>query len=70
MAMVTTMKRTKSSSRFDTYYKLQWFDEISFAWKDIQKAYETPDAARRAMHDGKTWRIMEITETGRNELLF
>ena len=57
--MLTTMKRTKSSSRFDPYYKLQWFDEISFAWKDIQKAYATPEDARKSMHDGKTaswWR--------------
>ena len=70
MAMFTTMKRTKSSSRFDPYYKLQWYDEISFAWKDIQKAYVTPEDARKSMHDGKTWRIMEVTEAGRNELLF
>jgi len=64
------MKRTRSSRTFSTYYKLQWYCPISLAWKDIQKAYATPEEARMAMHGDNTWRIMEISENSRRELLF
>jgi hypothetical protein len=57
--------RDKSSVRFEPYFKLQWFDPISFAWRDVQKAYATEADARLKMTTGKEWRVMSITENGR-----
>ena len=51
--------------RFEPYFKLQWFDPISFAWRDVQKAYATEADARLKMTTGKEWRVMSITENGR-----
>ena len=57
--------RDKSSVRFEPYFKLQWFDPISFAWRDVQKAYTSEADARLKMTSGKQWRVMLITENGR-----
>ena len=59
--------RTQSSCRFAPYYKAQWYDEKQLAWRDVQKQFATPDEARAAFGKGK-WRVMEITEKGRNPL--
>ena len=59
--------RTQGSCRFAPYYKAQWFDEKQLAWRDVQKQFATPDEARSAFGKGK-WRVMEITEKGRNPL--
>lgn len=68
--IVLTMntQRTAGSVRFQTYYKLQWFDEISLAWRDIQKAHATVEDAEQAMKGNRKWRIMEITPSGRHPL--
>jgi hypothetical protein len=57
--------RTAQSVRFDTYYKIQFHDPISLAWKDIQKAYPSEEDARAAFTSDKTWRVMCVTSTGR-----
>jgi hypothetical protein len=57
--------RDKTSVRFEPYFKLQWFDEISFAWKDVQKAFPTEALARSKATADKKWRVMSITEQGR-----
>jgi hypothetical protein len=60
--------RTKGSARFSPYYKLQWWDERSAVWVDVQKAHATPEAARAAYRPGVQCRVMEITEHGRRPL--
>ena len=60
--------RTPGSVRFATYYKIQWWDEISLAWRDIQKAHDSIESAQSAMRPGRQWRIMEITQDGRRPL--
>ena len=57
--------RDKSSARFEPYFKLQWFDEISFAWKDLQKSFQSESDAKAKATLGKQWRVMKITEKGR-----
>ena len=57
--------RDKTSVRFEPYFKLQWFDQISFAWRDVQKAYATELDARAKVTADKQWRVMAITEHGR-----
>jgi hypothetical protein len=62
------MKRLAGSVRFDEYFKIQWYDEISLCWRDIQKAYASVDEARESMTSGKKWRVMVVTEKGRYPL--
>ena len=57
--------RTQGSARFTEYFKIQWFDQISFAWKDVQKSYQSADDARANFPKGKECRVMAITENGR-----
>ena len=59
--------RRKNSCRFAPYYKAQWYDETTLAWRDLQKQFSTPEQAIAAFGKGK-WRVMEITEKGRNPL--
>ena len=54
--------------RFDEYFKIQWYDEVSLCWRDIQKAHETMEQAREAMTPGRKWRIMVVTPWGRYPL--
>lgn len=59
--------RTRGSVRFDTYYKVQYYDHTSLCWRDIQRAHPTADAAA-ASYDGTrsdTWRTVTIATTGR-----
>ena len=60
--------RTKSSARFSTYFKVQWWDPRACAWCDVQKAHSTLEAARAAYRPGVRCRVMEITERGRRPL--
>lgn len=60
--------RTAGSCRFETYYKVQFWDARSCAWKDVQKAHATPKEARAAFLDALTCRVMEISEAGRKPL--
>ena len=41
-------QRTKGSARFDPYWKVQWWDRTSLAWRDIQQAHQTREAAQKA----------------------
>ena len=59
--------RTQGSCRFAPYYKAQWYDETTLAWRDVQKQFTTPEDARKAFGKGK-WRVMEITMSGRDIL--
>jgi hypothetical protein len=60
--------RTRSSVRFETYYKLQWWDARTCAWVDVQKAHPTLEAARAAYRPGVRCRVVEVTERGRRPL--
>lgn len=62
--------RTRGSCRFPTYYKAQWFDETSVAWRDVQKAHPTPEAARGEFRarPAARWRVMEVGMAGRQPL--
>lgn len=60
--------RKQGSCRFETYYKVQFKDALSCAWKDIQKAHPTESAARAAFIAGQECRVMEISEKGRKPL--
>lgn len=66
------MKRRAGSVRFDPYYKVQWWEARSLAWRDYQRSYTTRDAAEDAAPEvvpaGANWRIMLITEEGRYPL--
>ncbi len=63
------MKRTRGSSRFDPYYKVQWNDPISLTWRDIQQSHPTEAEAVAAFPADKTCRVMEITMQGRRPLV-
>lgn len=60
--------RKHGSVRFDPYYKVQWFDPRSITWRDVQKAYPTPEAAQAAFLTEKKCRVMHITMKGRSPL--
>jgi hypothetical protein len=63
------MKRTRGSVRFDPYYKVQWRDEVSLTWRDVQRAYPTEaEASEASALDGRRCRIMEISMQGRRVL--
>jgi hypothetical protein len=57
--------RQRGSVRFAPYYKVQWFDEVSLTWRDIQESYPTAEAARNAYVDGRRCRVMVISPEGR-----
>lgn len=52
--------------RPDTYYKIQFKDPISLAWKDVQRSFESAEDARLAFTSDKVWRVMCITPKGRH----
>ena len=43
----------------DIYYKIQYFDKISMAWKDIQKGYENIEECRKNLLTSKKCRIVK-----------
>jgi hypothetical protein len=60
------MKRVSGSVRFDPYYKLQTWSSRSSVWIDVQKTYETHEAARQAAAEvSDRWRIMVVWPGGR-----
>lgn len=65
--------RTRGSVRFAPYFKVQWFEERSLAWKDVQRSFhsvaeaERAAEARRAIYRVRT-RIVEITMESRRPL--
>lgn len=60
-------RRQAGSVRFDPYWKVQWWDERSLTWRDIQKAHHSREEADQAIdqEDNGTYRLMKVTETGR-----
>lgn len=66
--------RQAGSVRFDPYWKVQWYDERSLTWRDVQKAHQTITDAWDAADDftegadGATTRLMEITMGGRHPI--
>ncbi len=60
--------RTRGSVRFEPYYKVQWFDPVTMAWRDVQRAYTTADEAQDNAIPGKQCRVMVITMQGRAPL--
>lgn len=60
--------RQRGSARFAPYFKVQWFDETSMAWRDIQRQHSSEAEARGAFIDGKRCRVMAVTERGRQAI--
>jgi len=50
------------------YYKVQWRDTRSLAWRDVQQVHPTPAAAQAAFLPGKQCRVMEVREQDRSPL--
>ena len=60
--------RTTGSVRFQEYFKTQWYDETSLAWRDVQKAYSSVEEASATFTSDRKWRIMVVTQKGRYPL--
>ena len=65
-----TNQRTPDSCRFAEYWKVQWRDEVTCAWRDIQKKHFTIEAAQAAaagyqQKHGCAARLMSVTMAGR-----
>lgn len=63
-------RRRAGSVRFDPYWKIQWWDATSLAWRDLQEAIHDEEIAivsarAEATHRQTSTRLMRITETGR-----
>ena len=56
--------RTRSSVRFDPYYRVQTYDPRQLAWREVRGRYETAEEARAAAPAGRRWRVMEVTMDG------
>lgn len=62
--------RTRGSARFSPYYKVQWYDDSTLAWRDVQRQRIHPSAeqAAAAFIRGVRCRVMEVTMQGRSPL--
>lgn len=67
--------RRPGSVRFATYWKVQWYEERSLCWRDVQESFDDPQGAADAAElrkgfipAGSLWRLMEISESGRRPL--
>lgn len=60
--------RSKGSTRFDPYFKVQVWEDRSCAWKDLQRSFDTVEAARCAFPAASVCRVMEISESGRKAI--
>ena len=56
--------RTRSSVRFDPYYRVQRYDPRQLAWREVRGRHETPEEARAAFPEGRRCRVMKITMDG------
>lgn len=54
----------------DKYYKLQYFCEVSLSWKDIQKSFESSNAAilSSEVKPNIKYRVMEVAGKKRTPL--
>ena len=57
--------RKRGSCRFEPYFKIQWYDQAAMAWRDVQKAHPTEQAARAALPAEGKARVMRIAMDGR-----
>jgi len=53
------------ATKTEVYFKIQFRDPISLAWKDIQKAFASAEEAQAAFAPDKECRVMCITPKGR-----
>lgn len=64
--------RQPGSVRFAPYFKLQWWEERSLAWRDLQESFDSGPAARAAAPErfaaGTRWRVMEVSMSGRRPI--
>ena len=58
--------RRGGSARFATYYKIQTWEERSLTWKDIQRSFDTEEAAWEQAPEGA--RLMEVSMAGRRPI--
>lgn len=61
--------RRAGSVRFDDYWKPQWRDETSLAWRDVQRSFSELEDAQREGGElcppEARWRLMRVFEGGR-----
>lgn len=62
---MTAAARVRGSVRFPDYFKVQWWDAVALAWRDIQERYPTEADAHAAAPAGRRHRLMRVTERGR-----
>lgn len=63
--VVGMARRTGSSVRFDPYWKVQWWEERSLAWRDVQHAYPSEAEALEHLVAGQRCRLMRVFPGGR-----
>lgn len=67
--MILDRPQPRSTRPEYPYYKVQYLDPITIAWKDVQKRYRTVDEAQAALPDlPHQGRVMEVTRKGRRPL--
>lgn len=55
------------------YYKVQWWDKRTVAWRDVQRRFATPQNALdhgRKQHPRVEVRVMTVSRTGRQPYQF
>ena len=60
-------QRKRGSVRFDEYFKAQWWDARSLAWRDVQVNHPSIAAATGSftLRLASRWRVMRVTMAGR-----
>lgn len=58
--------RRGGSARFATYWKIQLWEARSLTWKDIQRTYDSAEAAWAEAPEGA--RLMEVSMAGRKPI--
>jgi len=53
------------ATKTEAYFKIQFRDPISLAWKDIQKSFASAEDAQASFTPDKECRVMCITPKGR-----
>lgn len=54
------MKRVPSSRRVTAFYKIQCYDLISMAWRDVPGRHPTLEIAQAACPDETKYRVTEV----------
>lgn len=60
--------RTVGSCRFSPYFKAQWYDKKTLAWREIAERFTTEEEAQQRFSKRKQWRVMEVSMDGRRVL--